>query len=469
MIFSHKVHIEIDVECLTCHDGIENSENDLNSHLPSMGVCEECHDEVKDADNCVMCHPDLGIKRTVRPESTSHLNFSHVLHLDMEVECVICHAGAPTSNTSDDELLPENAFKNNNHAGVCTECHDDSSPDNCTVCHPEPGTATALLSTSSDLKFSHRIHVDMAIGCQTCHVSILNSDNIISSRIPKMEVCGECHDEVETECIMCHRDIKEPVLLTKTETALNFSHKFHIDEGADECSLCHENARVSEHPLTHKIPGHKDCFQCHHEEDYDNMLCSKCHRNLGAKELKPITTFSHKANFLKRHGEYVSKDNRGLLCAQCHMDGFCMDCHSSRPIITANEKNRFDKDRNFIHRGDYQSSHYIEARRDASLCVKCHRTSFCQNCHSRKGFALDLRNQYDVHPSDFLMSHGRAARRDILTCAVCHEKGAATSCIECHAIDSSGAVGPGGNPHPPGFKTRLSKSRDAACILCHKN
>jgi hypothetical protein len=97
--------------------------------------------------------------------------------------------------------------------------------------------------------------------------------------------------------------------------------------------------------------------------------------------------------------------------------------------------------------------------------VKCHRTSFCQDCHSRKGFALDFRNQHDIHPSDFLSSHGRAARRDILTCAACHEKGAATSCIDCH----SAVKLPGVNPHPAGFKSKLSKSTDAVCILCHKN
>jgi hypothetical protein len=469
MIFSHKVHIEMDVECLTCHDGIENSENDLNSHLPSMGICEECHEEVNDTDSCSMCHPDLAINPESLHKRYTNLIFSHNVHIEMDVECILCHPYAQSSTVSSEILIPVNPFQNNEHTGLCADCHEAESSDDCATCHSDIEKPSSLFSTRTDLTFSHNLHAEMDLECQTCHISIIESNTIMSSRLPEMSICAECHDEVENNCTMCHNRIMNPELLPRTETSLNFSHRFHIDEGADECIFCHDKVTLSDTPDINKIPKHQDCFQCHHEEDYDNMLCSKCHRNLGDKELKPITRFSHEADFIKRHKDIASKDNRQLLCAQCHMEGFCMDCHSSKPVITASEKNRFDKDRIFIHRGDFQSRHQIDARRDPGLCVKCHRTSFCQNCHSRKGFALDFRNQYDIHPPDFLSSHGRAARRDILTCAVCHEKGAATSCIECHAINPSGIVGPGGNPHPPGFKSKLSKSQDAACILCHKN
>lgn len=465
MIFSHQVHSEMEVECLTCHNGIENSENDLNSHVPSMTVCEECHEQVSDTGSCTMCHPDMTIKLESLHERPSNLTFSHKVHDEMEVECTTCHPDSQTSTVSSEILIPTNPFQNNEHTGLCAECHDIESPDDCLICHSDVKNPSSLISTLTDLIFSHALHAEMEVECNTCHITILESDTIISSRIPDMNICTECHDEVESDCTLCHQQIKNPVLLPRTETALNFSHKFHIDEGADECVFCHGKVTLSDTPDVNKIPEHKECFQCHHEEDYNNMLCSQCHRNLGAKELKPVTRFSHEANFIKRHKDIASKDNRQLLCAQCHMEEFCMDCHSSKPVIKASDKNRFNKDRAFIHRGDFQSRHQNDARRDASLCVKCHRTSFCQDCHSRKGFAKDSHNLYDIHPSDFLTSHGRAAQRDILTCAVCHEKGSATSCIDCH----SGIAGPKINPHPPGFKSKLSKSNDAVCILCHKN
>jgi hypothetical protein len=469
MVFSHTLHLEMEIECLTCHEGIENSENDLNSHLPSMNVCEECHEEVNEAGSCSMCHPDLAIKPDSLHERSTNLTFSHKLHVEMDVECNVCHPDARTSLKSSEILIPLNPFQNNEHTGLCAVCHEPESPDDCLICHADIEKTSSLFSTRTDLIFSHNLHIEMDLECRTCHVSIIESDTIMSSRLPEMGICAECHDEVDNDCTMCHKQIKNPVLLPGTETALNFSHKFHMDEGADECSFCHEKVTISNTPDINKIPEHKDCFQCHHEEDYDNMLCSKCHRNLGSKELKPITKFSHEGNFIKRHKDIASKNNRQVLCAQCHMEEFCMDCHSTNPGIKASEKTRFDIDRTFIHRGDYQSRHQIDARRDPGLCVTCHRTSFCQNCHSRKGYALDFRNQYDIHPPDFLASHGRAARRDILTCAVCHDRGAATSCIECHAINPSGITGPGGNPHPPGFKSKLSKSQDAVCILCHGN
>jgi len=469
MIFSHTVHLEMEVECLTCHEGIKNSENDLNSHLPSMGVCEECHEEVNETSSCSMCHPDLAIVPESLHKPAADLAFSHKLHVEMDVECTFCHPDAQTSTVSTDTLIPSNSFQNNNHVGLCADCHEAETPDDCLTCHSDLEKPSSLFSRVTDLTFSHNLHIDMEVECQTCHISILESDTIMSSRLPDMSICAECHDEVESDCIMCHSRIRNPVLLPRTETSLNFSHKFHMDEGADECSFCHEKVSLSETPDMNKIPTHQDCFQCHHEEDYDNMLCNKCHRNLGSKELKPITRFSHEANFIKRHKDIASKDNRQLLCAQCHMDEFCMDCHSANPGIKPSEKHRFDKDRTFIHRGDYQSRHQNDAIRDPSLCLKCHRSSFCQDCHSRKGFALDSRNRNDIHPPDFLLSHGKAARRNILTCAACHDKGAATSCIDCHAISASGLTGPGGNPHPAGFKSKLSKSTDAVCILCHKN
>jgi hypothetical protein len=58
--------------------------------------------------------------------------------------------------------------------------------------------------------------------------------------------------------------------------------------------------------------------------------------------------------------------------------------------------------------------------------------------------------------------HGTAARRDIVSCAACHADGTSGNCVTCHATGQFG-----GNPHPPGFKSRLNRTGAPVCRLCH--
>jgi len=51
------------------------------------------------------------------------------------------------------------------------------------------------------------------------------------------------------------------------------------------------------------------------------------------------------------------------------------------------------------------------------------------------------------------------------SCASCHDQGAQSNCVQCHKVG-----GIGGDPHPPGFRSRhnLNEARsDGRCVACH--
>jgi hypothetical protein len=66
-----------------------------------------------------------------------------------------------------------------------------------------------------------------------------------------------------------------------------------------------------------------------------------------------------------------------------------------------------------------------------------------------------------VGPAPGDNAHGREARRDPTACASCHDGAGQRLCVGCHQVG-----GVGGNPHPPGWSSRVSLSA-MPCRLCH--
>jgi len=109
-------------------------------------------------------------------------------------------------------------------------------------------------------------------------------------------------------------------------------------------------------------------------------FCTKCH---GFKK-DPIDfeRYNHTALFTDNHRMVAYQDDR--VCALCHEQTFCSDCHGSvelKPSLKDQTKN-FSR---MQHRGDYLTRHRIDGRMDPTSCFRCHgtpRTSgTCQPCH----------------------------------------------------------------------------------------
>ena len=109
------------------------------------------------------------------------------------------------------------------------------------------------------------------------------------------------------------------------------------------------------------------CQDCHEETGAMNA-CHHCHQALpsghlktdfGHFRLKPtVTTFPqavHTEDFDHSHAARMQPE----LCAECHQDDQCLDCHLSRRQLG-------------IHPPDFLRHHAVDALQDSHRCVQCH-------------------------------------------------------------------------------------------------
>jgi|GEM_PF-176223 c(7)-type cytochrome triheme protein len=344
---------------------------------------------------------------------------------------------------------------------------------------------TPQTANASEIIFSHGKHIEEDVDCEDCHDSLGASKDLTKRHSPKKEACGECHeDELEdkAECKMCHRNVAQARKLPRLPSTprLVFSHKNHLarkvlQKGKKvkvDCLVCHTGAAVAKTLAGVTRPKMRgDCFECHnHQKDYDALRCEKCHESLAEYPIKFVSAFNHGADFIRDHSRWAK--GQADVCASCHRQQFCADCHSQRAQVRPSVKFAENTARRFIHRGDWLSRHPVQARADAMSCKRCHSSKTCDACHTSRGVsasALAGGAGRSPHPAGWLSpgspnSHGIEARRRISLCASCHDQGPKSNCIRCHKATAQGGLGI--NPHPPGYR-RGGKTRNKMCLFCH--
>jgi hypothetical protein len=344
--------------------------------------------------------------------------------------------------------------------------------------------------TGDSLRFPLAPHARWLSTCSICHAQIDGAQVDSATRRSLEAACLTCHGDQRSSCTYCHTDPDNAGVFPARERFLTFNHHDHLQRTQGQCDRCHasphETAPVEtpsakapaptaspaiDHPTA--IPGHAQCFSCHQMKDfYEQLDCSNCHRGLFRFGLKPYEDFSHGADWLRReHGDFARQPANAALCSQCHEPSYCAECHAAQPLMRPSERHPERVAADTIHEGNYVSVHPWAARTDPGSCMRCHGMKFCEECHttrgiSERGAAKAGTNQHFHGPGVLVRGspdfHGSAARRDIIACASCHSNGASGNCVSCHAV---GAFG--GNPHPPGFKSRLSRTGAPVCRLCH--
>ncbi|HWM87912.1 MAG TPA: cytochrome c3 family protein, partial [Kofleriaceae bacterium] len=117
------------------------------------------------------------VSPVVYPAQSLPLRFSHARHLAMAgVDCDDCHTAAAESRSSLDSLVPGEAS--------CRACHaidraqprkqvgPGQPPAGCAACHPgfeAAGTVARVVIPTARIKFDHRAHRRLGIGCRDCH------------------------------------------------------------------------------------------------------------------------------------------------------------------------------------------------------------------------------------------------------------------------------------------------------------
>jgi hypothetical protein len=321
------------------------------------------------------------------------------------------------------------------------------------------------------LTFAHQIHVeDFGMLCDECHAGVADATDLSQSLLPQEDVCLDCHDR-EDECTSCHSnpDMLTPGMAVTAAPDLGFSHADHLERVDNECETCHVGAadatQLPLEPITMDT-----CLECHnHQAQYDRAECTPCHTTFREVPLRAVAEFEHGAGWMGQHGMLARSE--GMACYQCHTESQCAECHSQVAPAMSVRLYPDQVDRTLLHRGDWLSTHAIEARADADMCGRCHEPStFCQDCHTEQGRTPLVADPRSPHPPGWVGPggdnfHGREARLQINSCASCHDQGPASNCVQCHAV---GRVG--GNPHPEGWDDRHEledAAGDPMCRVCH--
>ncbi|MBI5376211.1 MAG: cytochrome c3 family protein [Candidatus Schekmanbacteria bacterium] len=262
------------------------------------------------------------------------LVFSHKFHTEtggaVGAECSQCHE---TNADGKKMTLP-----NHEQCSQCHEINESDPPDKCSSCHTREDNKVFLRDMQmmiKDVKFYHKVHIDLGFGCLECHPEIKTRDKTSVEDIPEMEVCSKCHRMTVSECSTCHDEIREgrkPIDHTIPVSHDSSWKEFHgrsARTDSDDCLLCHKSAS-----------------------------CEECHTK--------VRPSSHSLSWKQDiHGRYATQDRDK--CAVCHQADFCSRCHEQRPTTH--------------YEPDWVPNHRTVASRDGRSCVVCHEREFCQECH----------------------------------------------------------------------------------------
>jgi Cytochrome c7 and related cytochrome c len=322
---------------------------------------------------------------------------------------------------------------------------------------------------ASKRPFRHQIHVTKGgVTCLQCHTGVNTASDTDGLHIPSAAKCVTCHEKPHDtgECLGCHGLEEVRIGAKETLDHLKFKHSTHTQKLKGNCAYCHSGVTTDS---DHVRPPMAVCLSCHeHQDDFAKArTCDRCHKDVRAEAVRPVSHVAHDGDWLREHGNraYAARE----LCATCHADKFCASCHG-RTTPALPEKLTFDDPlRAGVHRAGFRSRHSLEARTQPGLCTTCHNTGeFCESCHSSKKVDVSSGGK-SPHTAGWVglrgsrNDHGSAAWRDPSVCASCHMGAGEKLCVGCHRV---GAFG--GNPHRPGWTSKLRPTIDQPCRSCHE-
>ena len=361
------------------------------------------------------------------PEQTIALTFSHQVHIELGVQCQLCHGGVLTSVDARDRNIPTHT--------QCAICHRMELPNAgemfpkaaCTSCHPgydagapehlgagfmplaDAPAPDPLVLPPALLTFPHQVHIDQGVPCLDCHEGVDTAALATRDHLPNMATCLGCHtgSKASAECTTCHLQGMAGRVLTELG---------------------------------------------------------------GSRPLKPAGRFRPDDHtdprWLKIHQAAARADLHA--CESCHTTSFCLDCHdgTQKPLA--------------LHPADWVMTHGLEAQRRTLDCYACHEIQAdCNACHVSAAIVpgqfpsplnVESPGTKRFHPVGWAGvageipgadHHSHQARRALETCEACHGQ---DECLVCHRSSV--------NPHPrswaepsPGFG--FGQGDGQVCLTCH--
>jgi hypothetical protein len=175
--FSHRVHLNQKLTCLTCHTSAPASAKASDNNLPKPEVCAKCH-------------PDG--RQIKAPRAMLVTRFNHQLHLKM-----------------------------GNIAPVIARAIDNGT----------------YLSAPGDI----RDHLGTTNSCAACHRALNHSDDVSAGAFPRMADCLVCHNKIDPpfSCVKCHDERANLKPADHTSDFLDRHTKRGTIQAKESCAVCH--------------------------------------------------------------------------------------------------------------------------------------------------------------------------------------------------------------------------------------
>ena len=130
--FNHKVHIQNNIDCTNCHEGVTQGPN---AGIPSVSFCMACHQAVamdKPEIKKLAAYADKGQEvpwqRVYWFYPETHVHFSHSPHISAGVNCKECHGDLSQQTVA---VRSKDLTMN-----FCLNCHRAKGVSvDCTTCH----------------------------------------------------------------------------------------------------------------------------------------------------------------------------------------------------------------------------------------------------------------------------------------------------------------------------------------------
>ena len=176
--FSHRQHLALKLQCLSCHTGVTSSTQASDNNLPSQRICRNCHQQ------------DMPV---MAPEKLLVTRFDHRLHARL-----------------------------GNIAGVIRASIDAKT-------YLTPATAPA------------QAHLTSSNACAACHRGIETSEAVARTNLPQMADCLVCHSKIDNpfSCELCHApgNHLKPASHVRGYQDLHSTGRANLDKAS--CVLCH--------------------------------------------------------------------------------------------------------------------------------------------------------------------------------------------------------------------------------------
>jgi len=119
--FSHQIHLEKELVCTDCHEGVERGPR---AGLPSINTCMICHSQIATDRPLIQQLAalqekgvDLAWQRVYNFTREAHVRFEHAPHIRAQVACANCHGN------QQEQTVARRAVKMD--MGFCVNCHKE--------------------------------------------------------------------------------------------------------------------------------------------------------------------------------------------------------------------------------------------------------------------------------------------------------------------------------------------------------